>query len=149
FIHAFHFKSETRSKILFVADHHVHELRNFAIHFLRAFLSTDAFPERRPIIQIVADDRAVFLCGLNGFNYKFRSGVAERGENAAGMQPAHAEFSENVIPIKIAGLELAGGGVAAIRNSHGTARAKTAFSEIQSVTCDTANAIEWQPFNEF
>ena len=49
-----------------------------------AFLAADGFPERRTIVQIVADDGAVFLRGLDGFD---RSTSPCVSESAAKMPP--------------------------------------------------------------
>ena len=54
----------------------------------------------------------------------------QRGEDAAGVEPARAEFSEDVFPVDVAGLELRGGGVAAVRVADGAADAKAALGEI-------------------
>jgi hypothetical protein len=63
------------------------------------------------------------------------------------MKPAHAEFAENMVPIKVAGFELGGGGVAAIRHAHGATNAKTAFGKIQAVADGASNAIIRAPHN--
>ena len=79
---------------------------------------------------------------LDGLDDELRRGVAQRGEDAAGVQPAHAELAEDVVPIEIARLELAGGGVAAIGNAHRAAHAEAALGEIQAVAHRAAHAVE-------
>jgi len=41
---------------------------------------------------------------LNGFDDEFRRGVAQRGEDAAGVQPAGADLAEDGVPVEITGL---------------------------------------------
>src|ERR1051326_3411378 len=86
---------------------------------------------------------------LDGFENKARSCVTERRKNPAGMQPTHADFAENMVPVKIAWLELARGGVATIGNSHSAAHAKSALGEIQAVANCPSDTVERNPFDKF
>ena len=52
------------------------------------------------------------------------------------------------VPIEIAGLELARGGVAAVGNSHRAAHAKSALGEIKPVARDAPDAVERRPLDE-
>src|SRR6185436_5201366 len=92
---------------------------------------------------------AMLLGLLDAFDDQGRSGVTERGKNPAGVQPAHAQFSENVVPVEITRLELAGGGMAAVRDAHGAADAKTAFGEVEAVARVASDSIEFRPLDEF
>ena len=69
--------------------------------------------------------------------------------SAAKMPPVcsqrDAEFAEDVVPVEIAGLELAGGGVAAVGNAHRAAHAEAALGEIQAVARDAPDAVERAP----
>ena len=64
------------------------------------------------------------------------------------MKPANAEFSENVIPIHVARLELRGRRVAAIRISHRTTDTETTLCKIQTVSNRTADPIVLAPLDE-
>ena len=64
------------------------------------------------------------------------------------MQPTHAEFAEDVIPIEISRLKLACRSQSAIRNSHRPAYSVTAFSKVESIAREATDAIERQPFDE-
>src|SRR5579859_6694550 len=64
------------------------------------------------------------------------------------MKPAHAEFTKNLFPIEIAGLELAGGGVSAIWHANRAANAETALRKIQSITYGAPDAVIGFPENE-
>ena len=90
----------------------------------------------------------MLLRGLHRFDDQPGRRVAERGEDAARMKPARAAPSEEVVPIEVPGLELAGGGVPAIRNAHGAAHAETALGEIQAVPHRSAHAVIRNPADE-
>ena len=74
-----------------------------------------------------------FLAACTASIDELGRGVAQRGEDAAGVQPARAELAEDVVPVEIARLELAGGGVAAVRNADRAAHAEAALGEVQAV----------------
>src|SRR5439155_2423151 len=74
--------------------------------------------------------------------------VAEGCENAASVEPACGEFAEDVVPIEIAGFELAGGGVAAVGNSYRAAHAKTALGKIQAVPRGAPDTVVGDRFDE-
>ena len=147
-IHAFHLEAETRGEVLLVANHHVDERRERAVHLLRLLLPADGFPQRRPVVEIVADDGAVPLGGLHGFEHNLRGGLGERGVNAAGVQPAHAQPAEDVLPIHLARPHLAGGGVRPIGDAHRAAHAVTALREVQPHPRVAPDAIEGHPLDE-
>src|SRR5690606_15545884 len=126
-------ESKRGGEVLLVADHHVDVLRDLAIYLLRLLEPADGLPQRRAVIEIVADNRAMPVGGLHGFDGEFGGRGGERGENPAGMEPAHAEFPEDVVPVEVAGLELRGGGVAAIGIADGAPHAETALGEIEPV----------------
>src|SRR5262245_24319179 len=65
------------------------------------------------------------------------------------MEPARTHYPENVVPLKIAGLQLAGRAVPPIGNAHSSANSESAFSEIESVAHYTPNSIKWNPPQEF
>ncbi len=145
---AFDRETERGREVFLVADHHVHILRNFAVHFLRLLETTDGFPERRAIVQIVADNRAVFLGGLDGLDGQFRRGSRERREDAAGVKPAHTDFAEDVIPINVAGLSCEAAVLPRSGIADRAADAKAAFGEIQTVADGAADAVVFAPFDE-
>src|SRR5439155_7139859 len=118
FVCAFDMESEASGEILFVADHHVHVLGDLSIDRLRAFLTTNTLPQGGTIVKVVRNNGPVLLGFLDAFNHQRRRGVAEGGEDAAGVQPADSQLAKNVVPIEVARFELARGGAAAVRNSH-------------------------------
>ena len=148
FVRAFDFKAEAGGKVLLVADHHIHVPGNLPVDLLRALLAADALPERRTVVQVVGDDDAVLPGGLHGFDHELGRRVAQRGENAARVQPARAKFAEDVVPIEVARLELAGGAVAAVGNAHRAPHPEAALGEIQAVAHRPPHAVVWHPLDE-
>ena len=147
-IRALHLEAEGSGEVLFVADHHVDVLRDLAIDLLSLLQAADGFPERGTVVEIVGDDRAVLVCGLDGFDGEFGGRVGKRGEDAAGVKPAHAELAEDVIPVDVAGLELRRGGVAAVGIADGAANAEAALGEVQAVANGAADAVVFAPLDE-
>jgi hypothetical protein len=62
------------------------------------------------------------------------------------MKPAGALFSKNLIPIKIARLQLGGGSMATIRTPNGTAYAEAPFRKVQAVAYGPTDSIVGGPF---
>src|SRR2546425_8789584 len=106
-------EAETSGEILPVADHHVDVLGDLLVDCLRAFLTANALPKGGTIIEVIGNYGPVLLCFLDAFNHQRRRGVTERGEDTAGVKPTHSQPAEDVVPIEVARLELARGGVAA------------------------------------
>src|SRR5207249_3971176 len=115
---------------------------------LRPLRSADALPQRGAVVKIVRNNRAVLSRGLNSFDEHPGCGIAQRREDTSRMEPARADFAENVFPIEIARLELAGGSVAAVRNAHRAPHAEPALREIQSVAHRAPDAVIRDPLNE-
>jgi hypothetical protein len=114
-----------------------------------AFLqAADGLPERRAVVQVVADDGAVLVRGLHGFDGEFGGGGGERGEDAARVEPAHAEFAEDVLPVDVPRLELRSGGVAAVRIADSAANAEAALGEVEAVAHGAADAVIGTPLDE-
>ena len=148
FVRAFDLEAQASCEILFIADHHVHVFRDLLVDLLRALLAANGLPQRRTVVEVVGNNRAVLLGLLDALDDQLRGGVAERRKNTAGVQPTHAEFAEDVVPIEIAGLELRCRRVAAVGNAHRAAHTVAALGEIEAVTNDTANAVKRRPFDE-
>ena len=102
------FKTERSGKVLLVPDHDINVSGDLAIHFLRLRETTDRTPERRTVVEVVADDRAVFLSSLAGLNRQFGGRFAESRKNPSSVEPASTLFSENIVPVDVARLELRG-----------------------------------------
>src|SRR5690349_3142782 len=142
---SFDFEPERRSEILLVADHHIDKRRKLAIHGNGPRLSTDRFPQRLAIIEIVRDDRAVLARGLHRFTRHGRRRFREGTENTAGMKPARAFRAEDLFPIDIAGFQLRDGRVTTIGTTGSRAHAKAALGEVETVTNGASYAIKLHP----
>ena len=123
-------------------------LGDLLVDLLRAFLAANGFPKRGTIVEVVRNERPMLPGRLHRLDNQRRSRIAQGGENAAGVQPARAEFAEDVVPIEIAGFELTGSGVAAVGNAHSAAHTVAALGEIEAVARDAANAVERDPLDE-
>jgi len=145
---AFDLEAEAGGEVFLVADHDVHVACDLAVDLACAGLAADGFPEAGAVIEVVADDDAVLACLLDGLERECGGGFAEAGEDAAGVEPADAASAEDVIPVEVAGFELAGGGVAAVGDAQGGADAEAAFGEVEAVACGAADAVEGAPEDE-
>ena len=72
----------------------------------------------------------------------------QRGKNAAGVQPARADFPEDVIPVEIAGLQLCRRRVATIRHTDRAPDAEATLGEIQAIAHAAADAVVFAPLDE-
>src|SRR5439155_18409026 len=148
FVRAFDVESEASREILLVADHHVHVLGDLLVDRLRAFLTTNTLPQGGTIVEVIGNNGPVLLCFLDAFNHQGRRGVTERCEDTAGVKPAHSQPAENIVPIEVARLELARGGVAAVRNPHRAAHTKAAFGEIEAVADNATDPVKGHPLHK-
>ena len=87
--------------------------------------------------------------GVHGLGGYFGGGGGERGEDAAGVEPAGTiVLTEDCLPVEVAGLDLADGGVAAVRAARGRAHAEAAFSEVEAVAHGAADAVVGDPLEQ-
>ena len=75
-------------EIFLVADQAIDE-RDERLGRFDGFL---AAPELGAEVEVVGDDRPRFMGGLDGFGGDLARGLGQGGEDAAGVQPAHAVF---------------------------------------------------------
>jgi hypothetical protein len=90
----------------------------------------------------------VFPSGSCCFDDQISRAFAESGENSTRVEPAGPLFSENLIPIKIARLQLRGGGVAAIRTSDCTTYAEASLCKVQAVAYGPTDPIVSGPLQK-
>src|SRR5215470_13637737 len=74
-----------------------------------------------------------------------RCALRQRAENSAAMKPADTILSENLLPVHIAGFHLRYRRVPSIGAAEGSADAKAALDEIQSVANSAAYAVVRRP----
>src|SRR5438093_9342122 len=106
FVQSLDLEAQSSGEVFFVAEHHVDKGSERAIYFLRFWFSSDGFPERAAIIQIIRDDGSRALGGLHCFSCYLRSCFRQRAKNPAGVKPARALFDKDCFPVDLAGLEL-------------------------------------------
>jgi hypothetical protein len=141
-------EAERGGEVLLVADHDIDILRDLAVDLLGLLEAADGLPERGAVVEVVGDDGAVLVGGLDGLDGESGGGLGERGEDAAGVEPAHAEFAEDVVPVEVARLELRGGGVAAVGVADGATDAEAALGEVEAVAHGAADAVVLAPLDE-
>ena len=147
-VDALDLEAEGGGEVLLVADHHVDILGDLAVHFLGLLEAADGLPEGRAVVQVVGDDGAVLLRGLDGLDGGLRGGLGEGREDAARVEPADAQLAEEVLPVEVAGLDLRGRGVAAVRDADGAADAEAALGEVEAVADRAADAVVLAPLDE-
>src|SRR4051812_24361478 len=106
FVHAGNFIAQRSREVFFIPEHHVHMRSDTAIDLLRFLLATKRLPKRWAKIQIVRNNRAMTMCCLHCFQCDLRGRRRERTENTAGVQPARAFFTENLVPIDLPRFEM-------------------------------------------
>src|ERR1700754_54185 len=147
FVEPLDFETQRGGEVFFIADHHVDEWGQFAVNSDRSFAATDRTPQRVAIIKIVRNDRAVFLRRFHRLARDSRCCFRQRTEDAAGVKPARAFVTEDLVPIDIAGLELRHGRVTAIGTTGSGTYAETAFGEVQSVAHRASDTIKLHPLH--
>ena len=122
--------------------------RDLAIHLLGLGEPADALPEAGAIVEVVRHDRAVLLGRLHGLDRQGGCRCRQRREDSAGVQPAHAECAEEMVPVDVARLHLAGRRVAPVGHAHRAADAEATFCEIEPVADRAADAVIRLPLDE-
>src|SRR5258706_4469647 len=148
FIRSLYRETQAGREILFVAEHNVDAFGDLFVHFQGALLAANAFPKGRAVVQIVRNDCAMFFGCSHSLDDQLWRGLAQRREDAPGVKPPDTELAENVVPIEIAGLELAGCRIAAIWNSDRAANSKTPLGEVQAVSDRASDAVVRNPLDE-
>ena len=90
----------------------------------------------------------MLLGRLHGLDRQGRRRFRECREDAAGVKPPHAECSEQVIPVDVARLQLAGRRVAPVGHAHGAADPEAALGEIETIADAPADAVIRPPLQK-
>src|SRR5690242_7624904 len=98
FVNAFNCESKRGGKVLFVADHHINERREFAIDGDRSLASSDRTPKRVAVVEIVRNQRPMFLRSLHRFARNSGRRFGKRTENSAGVKPARTFAAKDLFP---------------------------------------------------
>ena len=90
----------------------------------------------------------MLLRGLDRLDCQGRCRRGEGGEDPAGVEPANANVPEELLPVDIPRLELAGGGVAPVGDADGPADPEAALGEIEAVADRAADPVVVAPLDE-
>ena len=143
-----HLKPKAGGEVFLVADHHVDIVGDLAVDLAGLRLAADALPEARPVVEVVGNDRAMLLGCLDGFDRDRSGRLRERGEDPAGVKPPDTDRTEDMPPVDVARLELAGRRVAPVGHAHRPTDAEAPLREIEAVANGAADAVVGSPLDE-
>ena len=141
-------KAKACGEVFLVADHDIDILCDLLVDLLALLKAADGRPHGRTIVEIIGDDGAVLLRGLDGLDDGLAALLGKSSVDAAGVQPADSEGSEDVVEIKVLGRCLGDGGVCTIGAADGTADTKATLCKVQAVAADSADAVCLHPLDE-
>src|SRR6185436_18381580 len=95
-VDALDIEAQRDAEILLIAEQHIDEAYELAIHGTGALCAADALPERWPVIQIVRNDDAVAARGFHCLARYSRRRFGQHGEDASGMKPANTAGKETL-----------------------------------------------------
>src|SRR5947209_15528921 len=120
-----------------------------AVEFLMLGISSDRFPERGAVVQIVGNDRAILLSGFHRLFSDQRCCLGQCAKNPPGMEPSGSVSREDLPPVDVTGPELGNCGVSAVGTANGRANSEATFGKVQPVTYRAANPVIRNPANVF
>ena len=129
-------------EVAFVAEEDVDHRHEGAVDFDGTLAAAAGLPERGAVVAVKADDGTVTTGGGDGLVDDFGGAFAERGHDAASVEPADGFVGEEGVPWDVAGAELGDGGVAAVHHAEAGADAEAAFEEVDAVAGGAAYAVE-------
>src|SRR5262249_60064113 len=133
FVRPLYLQAEACGEVLLVAEDDVHVPCQAPVDLLGAACSANGPPQARPVVQVIGDDRPVPSGGGHRGRDHVGGGLGQRGVDSPGVEPAHAEGAEQVVPVHGVGGQLAGGGVATVRDPACAAHAEAALGEVETV----------------
>ena len=145
---SFDFEAKTGCKVLLVSDHNVNILRDLAVDLLRPRLAADGFPHGRPVVEVIGDDRPVFLRGFDGLNDGFVRLFGNCGVNAAGMEPAHAKGPENIVKIVVLRAQMRHSSIRPVGAADCAPDAEAPLGKIDGVSRASSDSVKVQPADE-
>ena len=90
----------------------------------------------------------MFLGFLHCLDDYLRSGFRQGGKNASRVQPSNSFFTEDIIPVDLAGFHSGGCSVAAVRGSRRTPYAEATLCKVKTVANLSAYAVEGLPSDQ-
>ena len=145
-VHALHLEAQGGGEVLLVAEHHVHEGGELAVHLLRPLLAADGLPERRAVVEVVGHEGSVLLAPPAWPPWP-RAGSSPRGRRrsrpcASQRAPCRPKISSQSIS---PGLSWRHRGVAAVGAAHGRAHAEAALGEVEAVAGGAPDPVVLHP----
>src|SRR5262249_20685688 len=138
---ALYVQAEADGEVLLIAEYDVHVPGQALVDLLRAARSTDGPPQAGPVVQVIGDNRPVPPGGGHRGRDHLGGGLGQPGVDAPGVEPAHAEGAEQVVPVHGAGGQLAGSGVAAVRDPACAAHSEAPLGEVETVADGAADTV--------
>ena len=145
---AFDLETEAGGEIFLVTDHHIHILCDLLINFLRLGKAADRTPHGRPVVQVIRDDRPVFLSRLDCRKHRLTGLLGQCRIDAARMQPAHAQLPEDMLKIEILRCRLGDRRICTVRTSHCTTDTKTTLRKVQPIPAGPADPVGLHPLDQ-
>ena len=141
-------QAEAGSEVFFVSDHDVNVLRNFLVDLLALLKAADCGPHGWTIVQVIGNESAVLLRGLDGLDDGLAALLGERCVNSAGVEPACTKLTEDVLEVQILRSSLGDCSVRTVGAADCAAYAKAALCEVQTIAADAADSIGLLPVNQ-
>src|SRR5882724_12701430 len=101
-----YFETKRRRKVFFVSDHHIYKRCELSVDLFCPGLAANSLPKAVSEIQVVRHHNAVTFRRLHCFFRNARGAFRQCAEDAAGMKPARALFTENPVPVDVAWTKL-------------------------------------------
>ena len=111
----------------------------------RFLCAADAFPQRRAVVQVVGDDRAVPPCGLHRPRGPRRAWSRKARRRCRRCETSAPDCRRSASQSMSPGFSLRGGRVAAVGAAHRGATAESALGEVQAVAGAAADAVVRRP----
>ena len=127
----------------------IHIIEEIVGQLARRLLAAPLAPQARSVVDVVGDDGARASGGAHGIVGDGDGGGRQPGEDAAGVEPAHAELAEQPIPVDIAGLHRRGRRVGAVRHSDRRPDAEATLGEVQGSPVAASEIVGFLPHDVF
>ena len=141
-------EAEASGEVFLVTDHNVNVLSNLLIYLLRLCLAADCGPHGRTVVEVIGNDGAILLRSLDRSDCGLGSLLRKSCIDSAGVEPANAELTEDVIEIKISRCSLGNSGVGTVGAALCTTDTEASLCEVQSVSAYTADSVGVHPLYE-
>src|SRR5204862_5938026 len=101
FIHAVERVPEPGGEVFLVAEQHVDLRHELPVDGSRRLHAPARLPQRRPVVEVVRDDRAVPARRLDSLERKLCRWLGKRAEHAARVEPTRTIRTEDAVPVDV------------------------------------------------